>query len=596
MFNKMPVNLIRRSETKLSEGYSEIMRDLEERLAACERGGRIVIDGTNGADFNRFAAELENALAALGDRTTRIAVQRFLRTDDKLRQRFAGDITDNRAFGRMTEGGLEDFFRADARAACEEEILQARVSNCSEREWVIVAGVGAYFLTGGGQLNVFLDLSRETQQTLHKGELNNFGFQSAEDALEKYKIAFFVEWPVLEQYRKRHLREFDVYADMNDGTWPIAVGADALVEMIAELAEGPMRVKPFFAPGVWGGQYLKKLADLPGDWENCAWSFEPIAPENSILLGVGGNVIDVPFMLVMNLSFEAILGGRVSALFGDFFPIRFDYLDTIGGTNLSVQVHPKQAYVEENFNYILEQQESYYIMEKKEGSKVYLGLTDECEKTEFLGAVEEAQDTGNGIDHTLYVKEWECEKGDLFLIPTGTVHCSGNDNLVLEISSTPWWFTFKIYDYVRPGMDGKPRPINIDHAKANIDWHKKPDWVKRELIGVPTLAGRQGASEEYRLGYRDDLLFYVNRIHLAEAEVWEEDTQGEMLMFNLVEGERVRIEPLSNWSAAVELGYAESYILPAALGKFRIVNIGGTPAKLIKAGVSPQWDIRVVHE
>jgi mannose-6-phosphate isomerase class I len=332
---------------------------------------------------------------------------------------------------------------------------------------------------------------------------------------------------------------------------------------------------------------------LPKDWVNCAWGFEPIAPENSILIQYADNQIELPFLTVMHYEHPNILGDRLVKLFGDYFPIRFDYLDTIDGDNLSCQVHPKQEYIREHFNEFMAQQESYYIMEKQGDSKVYLGLTDDCTKEGFYDAVQAAQETGVPLELTDYVNSFDANKGDLFLIPTGTVHTSGKDNLVLEISSTTWWFTFKIYDFLRKGLDGKPRPINIDHAFDNIDFHKKTNWVQKNLIPAPALLQAQGENEEYLLGQRDDLLFYVHRVHLHDT--WNDNTNGEMVMYNLVEGEKVRIVSCADESVYVEFRYAESYILPAVFGAYKIVNLGEKPCKLIKAGVSKAWDVSLLE-
>lgn len=602
MFNKFPVNPVRngREYRSVAAGYDAVLAKCAECLDAKRRAPGsavqvVAVDGTNGADFSLFADKWSAFFERSQVRTLTIRTDAFVRTEEELRRHFRDNITDNRAFGYMTEEEIDAYFTEDARSRFSSDLREMSARTGGERAVALVIGPGAHWLTGGtGDLNVFLDISRENQQILHRRSLCNFGFSRNEDALEKYKIAFFVEWPILETYRKRHLREFDLYVDMNNPVSPAAVSTEELQDIVKDIARHPMRVKPFFTPGVWGGQYLKQLAGLPEDWVNCAWSFEPIAPENSILIDVGGTVIEIPFLIVMDTDHMSVLGERVAGLFGDYFPIRFDYLDTMDGSNLSVQVHPKQPYIREKFNYVLEQQESYYIMEKKAGSKVYLGLTETCDKESFLGAVMHAQETGEPIPFTDYVQEWDCEKGDLFLIPTGTVHCSGKDNLVLEISSTTWWFTFKIYDYVRKDLDGKPRPINIDHAEANIDWHKKPDWVRENLIAKPVLIRTQGSNEEYRLGQRPDLLFYVNRVHLADR--WRDDTNGELLLINLVEGERIRVQSVARPEVAVELGYAESYILPAVFGEFEIINTGSTACKIIKAGVSPEWDVKIFHE
>ncbi|MGG3470416.1 class I mannose-6-phosphate isomerase [Neobacillus pocheonensis] len=593
MFNKYPVNQVREQlETNpLTVGYESIINGILSFLEKQQNENPILaLDGTHGADFQAFLQPLIATIEKQGYTPIVHSTAGYLKSGELLRKQFAENITDNRAFGYVIESDISTYFVDDAQSTLAHSL---QIDEC-EKKVAIVFGPGAYWLTEGKyDLFYFLDISREAQQLEYKKQLLNFGMTWNRDGVEKYKIAYFVEWPILETYRKKLLSKIDVYVDMNQPNKPVATTGTGLKEMIAQITRAPMRVKPFFAPGVWGGQHLKEMVDLPEDWVNCAWGFEPIAPENSILIGYQDTIIEVPFLIVMAYEHLTIMGERNVGLFGDYFPVRFDYLDTIDGDNLSCQVHPKQEYVRKQFNELMTQQESYYIMDKKGDSKVYLGLTENCTREGFLNAVTTAQETAVPMPFTDYVNEFPAEKGDLFLIPTGTVHCSGKDNLVLEISSTTWWFTFKIYDYLRKDLDGKPRPVNIDHAFKNIDFYKKTDWVKENLIPEPQLVQVQGENEEYLLGQRDDLLFYVKRIHLQTE--WMDNTNNEFVMYNLVEGERIRIVSSTDESIFVELEYAESYILPSVLGAYKIMNLGSTPCKLIKAGVSPNWDVSFIE-
>lgn len=604
MFNKWPVNPVPASVemsegiTEIQSGYEAIVEPIAKAIESSSNETIVVaLDGTHGAAFQTVVQKAVELLENQGVSVDVVSSASFLKSGEELRIHFKSNITENRAFGYVTDNAtIADYFSPQANDKYEKLVQAVSVTDStssSKKRAIIVFGPGAYWLSGNqADVSFFLDVSREHQQVQHRGQLLNFGMSWNKDSVEKYKIAFFVEWPILENYRKQILSQIDYYVDMNNEQSPRVVRTNDLETMIIGISANPMRVKPFFAPGVWGGQYLKKLADLPQDWANCAWSFEPIAPENSILIGYRGEVIEVPFLIVMSLSYRSILGDRLVKLFGDYFPIRFDYLDTMDGGKLSCQVHPKQAYLREHFNGFMEQQESYYIMDRHEDSKVYLGLTDSSTKETFYNAIQTAQETGIPMEVTDYVNEFTPEKGDLYLIPTGTIHYSGENNMVLEISSTTWWFTFKIYDYLRKGLDGKPRPINIDHGFDNIDFYKKTEWVKENLIAKPELLSSQGASEEYRLGQREDLLFYVHRIHLADE--WKDDTAGELVMLNLVEGEKVRIVSNQDPSVFVEFGYAESYILPAVFGEYTIVNQGSSPCKLVKAGVSPEWNVSFI--
>lgn len=592
MFNKYPINPVRQpfSKQPISKGYEALTELLKASLdEKTDTPPLIIVDGTHGADFQSFIRHAASAIEKQGWSLNVQSTAGYLKSGETLREEFDRNITENRAFGYVTEGEIEAYFVLDAR-----ETLANRLKEQNGRTAFIVFGPGAYWLAGERSSTVlFLDVSREYQQIQHKKQLLNFGMSWNRDSVEKYKISYFVEWPILETYRKRIFQNIDLYLDMNKPEEPVFLTISDLEAMIRRVAQSPLRVKPFFAPGIWGGQYLKDMADLPKEWVNCAWSFEPIAPENSILIGYGGDVIEVPFLIVMALEYKAIMGERPVSLFGDYFPVRFDYLDTMNGDKLSCQVHPKQDYVREHFNEFMTQQESYYIMEQKKDAKVYLGLTEGTERENFQNAVLQAQETGVPMEFTEYVNEFDSNKGDLFLIPPGTVHASGIDNLVLEVSSTTWWFTFKLYDYLRKDLDGKPRPINADHGFRNIDYDKTTSWVKQNLIPEPQLLQSQGGNEEYLLGQRDDLLFYVRRIHLQTE--WLDQTDGEFVMYNLVEGDSVRIVSIADESIFVDLNYAESYILPSVFGAYKIVNLTETPCKLIKAGVSPEWNVSLIE-
>ncbi|MEI0739152.1 hypothetical protein VQ056_25305 [Paenibacillus sp. JTLBN-2024] len=107
---------------------------------------------------------------------------------------------------------------------------------------------------------------REYQELGHKQGLLNFGFTWNVDAVEAYKIAYFVEWPLLEAYRKERLEAFDLYVDMNDPSRPALLATGDLIAAIRDVARYPMRVKPFMMPGIWGGQYIETDRGFAGGY------------------------------------------------------------------------------------------------------------------------------------------------------------------------------------------------------------------------------------------------------------------------------------------------------------------------------------------
>ena len=235
-----------------------------------------------------------------------------------------------------------------------------------------------------------------------------------------------------------------------------------------------------------------------GEAPNYAWCFDCVPEENSLLLGFGATRVEVPALDLVFRHPRELLGEAVHARFGDEFPIRFDFLDTMGGGNLSLQVHPLTEYIQDRFGMHYTQDESYYLLDAGEGACVYLGVKEGIDRAAMLRDLRRAQEGGGpAFPDELYVNRWPAKKHDHFLIPGGTVHCSGKDAMVLEISATPYIFTFKLWDWDRLGLDGRPRPIHIDHGAANIQWDRTTAWVERELVNrIEPLGSGEGWREE----------------------------------------------------------------------------------------------------
>ncbi|KZS47892.1 mannose-6-phosphate isomerase [Paenibacillus glucanolyticus] len=552
----------------------------------------VTLDGTHGAHFDQLLVKLQQICDQEGIPFLSDSTSYYVKSEAQLRAEMAPYLTDNRAFGyKAADVRPSQYFQHNARESLKKSALEFETKNGI----YVVYGPGASMLADRDpDLRFYADYSRENQQRRHAQHMGSFGLGMSHDKVETYKNCLFLEWPVWETYRRDWLAYYAqqedkkaFYMDLNHPDEPVWLPVAAFKEVLHKAGRQPFRVKPFFAPGIWGGQYLKELCGLPEEWSNCAWSFEPIAPENTLLLRVQDVTLEIPFTLLMEASPHDILGQRNVELFGDYFPIRFDYLDTMQGGQLSLQVHPLQEYAESQFNEHMTQQESYYIMRNTPGAKVYLGLKEGITGGQLLEAVEDAHLHEQPLELSSYVNEYDSQTGDLYLIPPGTVHCSGKDNLVLEISSTTWWFTFKIYDYLRLDGDGRPRPMNPDHARRNINDAMNTSAVENGLIARPTLISTQGQNSLELLGQRDDLLFQVSRLSLHDT--WNADTHGEFIMYNLVEGEHVRLVPAADEGAAVEWGYGESYIVPACVGEYRLENLSSSPCTLIAAQVNPEW-------
>ena len=471
-------------------------------------------------------------------------------------QRF---LTEDRVFGILTTDHLEDFF-------IPEKICEMRRESEQCRGRTLIIGVGA-MLIARGDINIHLSIARwETQQRFRRGACNWNCDNSDMDTLTKFKRGYFVEWRLADKHKQRYFPEFDFFMDTNQREYPKLVSAADYNAALSAAVGRPFRVVPYFDPGVWGGQWMKEVCDLDRDEKNFAWCFDCVPEENSVLYDFGGGVMEMPAIDLVFFRSIPLLGDRVQARFGNEFPIRFDFLDTIGGGNLSLQVHPTTEYIAEYFNMRYTQDESYYILDTcGEDAGVYLGVRERTKPQELIQALNDAQKTGE-FDAEKYVNRFPAKKHDHFLIPAGTIHCSGRNAMVLEISSTPYIFTFKLWDWGRVGLDGKPRPINIAHGGRVIDFGRDTQWVRDNLIGCVEPIGAGDGWTEERTGLHERE-FIETRRHWFTKEVLHH-TGGSVNVLNLVEGPEAEVVSPEGRFEPFTVHYAETFIVPAGVGDY----------------------------
>ena len=214
------------------------------------------------------------------------------------------------------------------------------------------------------------------------------------------------------------------------------------------------------------------------------------------------------------------------------------------------------------------------------GGSVFLGLQEDADLGAFREEAERAESSGIAFDPDRYLARHPAERHRLYLIPPGTPHASGAGNVVLEISATPYLYTLRFYDWLRRDRDGGLRPVHIGHAFANLDRSRSGARVD-ELVPAPRELRAGPGWTELVLGRHPDLFFAVHRLDF-EVEV-EDETAGCFHVLNLVEGGRIEIETRSG--VIHPLSYAETIVVPAAVGAYRLRRVHGDSFKVVKAFV-----------
>lgn len=554
---------------KIYEGYTSLATWIVEQKT-------VVIDGYVGLFWNRIVADLNAALEKQGVKANWCFMHDFLKPEaeiDQLVNPFLGEK--DSVWGTKTTLNLIDFYPLDA---------LTNLRPLSDYTVNILIGTGAALCDWEAPI-IYIDLPKnELQYRMQAGAITNLGKTDPEKPMSMYKRFYFVDWEVCNKHKESLLHRVDVLADGQGIDWITWADATAIRDGLKKLSRSVFRPRPWFTPGSWGGQWIKEhMPQLNQEEPNYAWSFELIAPENGLVFESDGKLLEISFDCLMMLAGEEILG-KHHVHFGNEFPIRFDFLDTFDGGNLSIQCHPSLAYIRKNFGETITQDETYYILDCAPDAKVYLGFQDDIDPVAFRQELEDSLKNDTEVAIEKYVQSFPSKKHELFLIPNGTVHSSGKNNLVLEISATPYIFTFKMYDWLSKDLDGNPRPINIDHAFNNLNFERKGAKVPAEHISKPQVLEQGKDWKTIHIPTHEEHFYDVHRIEFTDEVTVATREICHVLM--LVEGTEVLIRI---GDKETYFHYAETFVIPAAVSRYTLINTGGGIAKVVKAFVKDKY-------
>jgi len=570
-FNKSPYIQVDNNTDGYYQGWKSIISKLSEKLEKVTDSKKIlVIDCYQGVHFEEllriFTENLRPNLVITSD-------DYFLSEND-IHVLTLSDVTTDRIFGYLTRLNIIDLIDSQKLEYCKSQIEN------NKDGIIMIFGYGASLVVEKPTILVYADMPRwEIQLRMRANEVSNLGISNKNDSIEaKYKRGYFVDWRICDRHKKRFMFAWDFILDSTNRINPRMITNQTFQACLNKAITRPFSLVPYFDQGPWGGQWMKKTFALDPEPENYAWCFNCVPEENSLLFAIGEGLFETPSINLVFTHPEKLLGESVHARFGDEFPIRFDYLDTMGGGNLSLQVHPITEYIQEKFGIHYTQDESYYLIDTGKDAVVYLGLKDGIDPDEMIRELSKSENNGFHFEADKYIAKWPAKKHDHFLIPGGTVHCSGKNSLVLEISSTPYIFTFKLWDWGRLGLDGKPRPINIEHGKNVIQWDRTASWIKNNLINrFEKIADGDGWTEEVTGLHERE--FIETRRHWFSKKV-KHITKNTLNVLNLIEGHEIIVESPVNAFKPFIVHYAETFIVPANIDEYTIRPYGKSEGKI----------------
>ncbi len=579
-FNKYPTVEVRPEHDWCVIGWENICSEIETKINKISTPNKtILVECYQGIYLEEFIQVFSKNFP----NADIVFTNDFMKSEEEIREFTQSDVTEDRVFGYMTRLTIDPFFNDD-KLAIEKERLE------NSTKTTIILGTGTSLFVSNPDVFVYADMPRwEIQLRMRKNLVDNIGISDRNEGIEKqYKRAYFVDWRVCDHIKQDTLSQWDFVIDSTIKDTPKLTSGVAIRTTLEKSTNQPFSVVPFFDKGPWGGQWMKEKFDLDKETENFAWCFNCVPEENSLLIKFSNTNFEIPSLNVVFHAPVELLGPSVYEEFGAEFPIRFDFLDTIEGGNLSLQVHPLKEYIKEQFGVKYTQDESYYMLEVEDDAFVYLGMNDDVNPNEMISDLKTSQTTG-AFDPDKYSKKWPAKKHDHFLIPAGTVHCSGAGCMVLEISATPYIFTFKLWDWGRLGLDGRPRPISIDHGSKVIDLSRTPEWTENNLINQFEDIDKGEGWREEKTGLHELEFIETRRIWFSEET--SHNTENNLNVLMLIDGQQAIVEsPTSDFEPFL-VNFAECFIVPAKVGAYTITPYGksvGKEVAILKAFVRPK--------
>jgi mannose-6-phosphate isomerase class I len=530
----------------------------------------LALDGPVVLDWATAVGGISEALARRGIRVEHLDMRAQLAPWPEIVKRTGFDaLSDDPDFDRLPTCTLADLFHVTPQPRPFEGYL-------------VVFGPGAALVAH--DLLWYIDLpKRYAEAALASGGGRNLG-QQEDDPGATTKRLFYIDWPLLDRHRDAIAPGIGRWIDAQDPTNPVSVDGMTLRRTTAELVRQPFRTRPTFNTAPWGGHWAQRKLGINRRADNTALGYELIAPESGVLVGEPEALVEIPFQLIVGQHPEQVLGERVHATFGTSFPIRFDYLDTVDGGNLSVHCHPQQRYMWEVFGWPYTQHETYYTMVGGEGRKIYLGLRADVDVQAFQREAYDADQHGRPFDIERYVQTFPAEPHQLFVVPAGTPHGSGEGNVILEVSATPYLYSLRFYDWLRRDGENNRRPVHVGHAFSNLATHRTGEMVRRDLVQTARIVREgDGGWHEELLGALPEMFFEVRRIVIGGDEPAPDDTAGRFHILTVVDGEGALVETAGGHRHS--LAYAETIVVPAAVGPYHLHRLGSTQVRLVKSVV-----------
>jgi hypothetical protein len=560
-----------------------IKKMAEEVLPILKGNGAVAIDGWYGVDYKALVADLGEELRKAGVKARFVSTNTLALPLDAIKQYKQKFITDDPGFGLVNmDGRFSDVMDKGKAASLKGEI---------GKEPLVVFGPGAAFpelFSSYGKV-FYCDKTRQPLLwQMWDGKLIPFAHEEPDSGYE-WKEYYYCDYYLL-HFQKEYLTEkMDYYIEAIDSSDLKILPGKAYCEIMRTLLSYPVKEVEIYQPGPWGAYRYKDFWDIKG-LECNAWN-ELAGPELSVLVDIGdGKVLNMPFANLMHYG-DLLTGPYLNKTYPHLFPMDvwlddgyFPEKTPAERISMPIHNHPGTDYVKEHFNEPVGRYETYYIAEAYEGANTWMGFFNDADLEEWERKIRASNNLIPIKDWKEYVCNWKSNVGDLYLIPPGTDHGHGGNQMVLEMDTCPsiagTEYSFFSYDFARNSWDdtkktmtGKPLKMHMDHSCDNSKWRRE-DYVDKKLRAKPEIL--KWTKEYYIDRYSSvaEMPFDVERLFFYKKA--EYSTEGKYAhIITLTVGDNIVIRSKKNPELKTNINLFQSAVIPAAFGDYILENSKG---------------------
>ncbi len=505
-------------------------------------------------------------------------------------------VTDDPSFGRVNgQGVLEDILEPAKVAGLKKRLQGGVAATTADALLVLGPGAAVPALAAAYDLRFYADFTMQPLLwQMWDGKLVTFGRTTpARDY--GWKKYYYCDFYLLLRQKKQAFTTMDYYVEAVDSHNLKLVPAAGYHAIIDEVVKGPIKQVKITQPGPWGSYRFKQIYDeIPG-LENMAWN-ELAGIELSILVDVGAAaVLNMPCQNVMQRPVQMV-GHYVHETYPDLLPLQV-WLDDgyfaepvpYERSSMPIHNHPGTDYVKRNFNEPLGRYETYYIVEAYYDAGTMMGFKEDADLEEYERLCRDSNNR-KAFDWQKFIRRWATNVGDLFLIPPGTEHGHGGNQMILEMDTGPsvagTEYSFFTYDFARhtwddqaKSMTAPPMRMHLEHSFQNNKWRRER-YVQEHLRARPVVVRGDGDTRMDRFTSLPEMPFEIERFVFSQPMA--HSTEGRFLQIpTLTVGKAVMIRSKQNPRRETSLDFLQACLIPAGFGDYELISPDGSQCTVV---------------